>query len=127
MVGTVVGAFRADGLLKNIARYHFTAAVRVAASPAAIRRESRSAFSRVWPESCSRFESFCHCSPLPIMMRSGTHGSWNAYMYQDEANCRLVASAFRNAAGCGTDTGFTDASRSGCAFANAQATAAPQS
>jgi hypothetical protein len=35
-------------------------------------------------------------------------GSWKKYIYQDARPCRLVTSALRIAAGCGTDSADTD-------------------
>ena len=84
----------------GIARYQFSA--EVSAPDSAIVRASRTAASK----GCLTLECMKFDIPLQSCLpryRSGTPGSWKNWMYQDAKNCRGVASAFRNAAGCGTD------------------------
>ncbi len=88
------------------------------ANPAASRR----AMSSAWPYLPVSSRTYPRASS-----RSGSQGSWKAYMYQDFRPCTLVAIALRNAIGCGTDTAVRLRTLSGYPAASAHATPAPQS
>ena len=59
--------------------------------------------------------------------RSTSSGTWKSSMYHDFRPWLLVASDFRNAIGCGTDTAVQERTRSGRRAATLQPTMAPQS
>src|SRR5271167_2521799 len=76
---------------------------------------SRSTAAGISPPRRREYEA---TAPLRRMSsHSGIRGSWKKYMYHDARPWRLVTNDLRNAAGCGTDTGDTVASRSGISAA----------
>ena len=106
IVGTVTFLRVSRGLLNGIPRYQLSAAVSVPGC--CIASISASANS-----GADRDAMNPDIARLLSSNRSGIHGSWKKSMYQDASACRLVATAFRNAAGCGTDNAVRVCRRSG--------------